>query len=87
MQSIILRVTAWDKSQAWTDDIAHTRNMLVALLRKSSPLGHVQAKRLVKAVLAGTETDLLLLDPSLAQSIRHALQSIGAEVQLVVPSA
>ena len=85
MSTTILRVTAWDRSQAWTDNVAHTRNILIRMLRESSPLGHVQAKRLVRAVLAGTETDLPLDDSALAQPMRHALQSIGAEVELVVP--
>jgi hypothetical protein len=84
MSTTTLRVTAWDRSQAWTDNVAHTRNILVRMLRGSSSLGHVQAKRLVRAVLAGTETDLPLHDPALAQPMRHALQSIGAEVELVV---
>ena len=87
MHPTTLRVTAWDKSQAWTEDLALTRNILVAMLRKSSPIGHVQAKRLVKAVLAGAETDLPLQDAALVQPMRHALQSIGADVELVVPSA
>jgi hypothetical protein len=60
--------------------------MLVRMLRESSPLSHVQARRLVRAVLAGAETDLPLRDPSLIQAIRHALQSIGADVHLVPPS-
>ena len=87
MHATILRVTTWDRSRAWTDDVAHTRNILVRMLRESSSLGHIQAKRLVKAVLAGTETDLPLQDATLAQPMRHALQSIGADVQLVLPSA
>jgi hypothetical protein len=85
MHTVILRVTAWDQSQAWTDNFAHTRNILITMLRKSSPLGTIEAKRLVKAVLAGAETDLPLHDPALVQPMRHALQSIGAEVELVAP--
>ncbi|WP_337243888.1 hypothetical protein [Luteimonas sp. gir] len=87
MHPIILRVTSFDRSRAWTDDLAHTRNMLVRMLRKSSPLSHVQAKRLVKAVLAGAETDLPLQDATLVQPMRHALQSVGTDIQLVPTSA
>jgi len=83
---MILQIRGWDKSRAWTDDVAHVRGILVRMLRESSPLSHVQAKRLVRAILAGAETDLPLHDPYLIQAIRHALQSIGADVRLIPPS-
>ena len=83
MNSVCLRVVAWDESQSWTDNVAHTRNILISMLREASPISHVEAKRLVKAVLAKEATDLLLHNPSFIHPMRHALQSIGAEVELV----
>jgi len=82
MQSVVLKVVAWNQSKAWTDNIAHTRGMLVSLLRSSTPMTHTEAKRMVKAVLAKESSELPLADAKFYNSMRHALQSIGAEVEV-----
>lgn len=85
MQGTILRVVSWDRSHAWTNDIAHARNILIRMLRRATPIGHVQAKRLVRSVLAGTESEVVLQDATLVQPMRNALESIGAQVELDPP--
>lgn len=87
MSSIGLRVVGWTEWPGSMDGVAHSRNILVSMLRSSTPMGHVEAKRLVRAILDKREAELLLVDPSMLQGIRNALESIGAVVEVFVPSA
>jgi hypothetical protein len=82
MNAVVLRVVGWNKGKAWTDNISHTRGMLIGLLRESTALSHLEAKRLVKAILAGEASELPLANPRFYNSMRHALESIGAEVEI-----
>jgi len=84
-QPIHLRVIARDSHRAWTDNIAHTRNILVSMLRAASPIGLREAKRLIKSVIAGEPAILVVHEPNYVQPIRNALQSIGVEVEVVAP--
>lgn len=62
--------------------IAHSRGMLVSLLRSSTPMTQTEAKRMVKAVLSKEAFELPLADAKVHNAMRHALQSIGAEVEV-----
>lgn len=81
--AVVLRVLSWDDAKAWSRDIPHTREMLVGMLRAAAAISNVEAKRLIKAVLA-KEVDELYLERGVAYAnMCHALQSIGAEVEAV----
>ena len=80
---VILRVTEWDESKAWTRDTAHTRNMLVNILRSSTPMSNLEAKRLIKAVLSKQSGEIELVDGTSYANMCHALQSIGAVVEAI----
>ena len=81
--SVLLRITRWDESKAWTDNVAHATKMLVSTLRASGPVSNLEAKRLIKAVIAKQANEIFLLDGAHYSSMRHCLQSIGAEVEAI----
>jgi hypothetical protein len=82
MRSVVLKITEWNSAKAWTSDIAHTKNMLVDQLRKSTPMSHTEAKRLIRAVFCHESSELLLVNAEFYNAIRNALQSVGAQVEV-----
>ena len=80
-RSVVLRITSWDKSKAWTSDVAHTRGMLVSSLHSATAISNLEAKRRIKAILSGECNEILLEDGAGYATICHALQSIGAIVE------
>lgn len=82
MESVLLKITEWSSAKSWTADIAHTKSMLTDLVRKSTPMSHTEAKRLIRAVFAQQATELLLVNGEFFNPIRSALQSVGAQVEV-----
>ncbi len=82
MQSVVLKIAEWDSAKAWTSNTAHIKSMLVDLVRKSTPMSHTEAKRLIRAVFAHQSSELLLVNAEFYNAIRSALQSVGAQVEV-----
>jgi hypothetical protein len=53
------------------------------MLRSATAISNVEAKRLIKAILAKEANELYLENGAAYASVCHALQSIGAEVEAV----
>ena len=81
--SVLVRIIRWHESKAWTDNVAHARKMLVSAFRASGPVSNLEAKRLIKAVIAKRASEIFLLDGTHYSSMLHCLQSIGAEVEAI----
>lgn len=81
MATVMLKVTDWNPALGWSSDVAHTKNMLVGLIRRSTSLSHTEAKRLTKALFAGQASELVLTNGQFYSAIRSALQSAGAQVE------
>jgi hypothetical protein len=82
MQSVVLKIAGWDSARSWTADIAHIKNILTTLIRRSTPMSHTEAKRLKGAVFSQQSSELLLVNAELDNPIRSALQSVGAQVEV-----
>ena len=80
---VLIRVLEWDKAKAWTTNVAHTRSMLVELLRGSSAISNLEAKRKIKLILANELREVRLESGAHCSAFTHALRSIGAVVQVV----
>jgi len=81
METVVLKVTDWNSALGWSTDIAHTKSMLVGLVRQSTSLSHTEAKRLIKALFARQVSELVLVNGQFYNAIRSALQSVGAQVE------
>lgn len=84
METVVLRIIDWNPALGWSSDVAHTKGMLVGLVRKSTALSHTEAKRLIKAVFARQLSELVLTNGQLYNAIRSALQSEGAQVEALL---
>jgi len=81
MELVVLKITDWNPALGWSSDVAHTKSMLVGLVRQSTALSHTEAKRLIKAVFARQVSELVLANGQFYNAIRSALQSEGAQVE------
>ena len=81
---VLVRIIRWDEQRAWTDDIEHARRLLISSFRASGCASNLETKRLIKAIIAKQATEIFLPNGTYYSSIRHCLQSIGAEVEVVL---
>lgn len=83
MNSVVLRIVSWDSALAWSSDVAWVRTTLIHQLRECTPIGHIEAKRLIRGLLEDRTGEILLVRPAGVNSMRHVLESLGAVVELV----
>ena len=80
---VLIRVLDWNEAIAWTADSAHTRGILVEMLRGSCAISNLDAKLTVKLILAKELHEVLLENGARHSSFTHALRSIGAIVEAI----
>lgn len=86
--SATLVVEGWDRSRAWFPGTeSYVKNMLLKHLQLSSPMPRTEAKRMVKQLLARELLSVALVDGQYAHAMRHWLESLGAQVQIVAGEA
>jgi uncharacterized protein with PIN domain len=77
-----LIVRGWDASRAWFPGMdGYVKEMLMKHLQLSSPMSRTEAKAIVKRTLARELVQIDLADGQYADSMRHWLESIGAQVE------
>ena len=82
---VLIRILGWNPEKQWGGH--YSRDNLVDLLRKATPLSNLEAKRAVKILLAGPPAEVLLQDGRSYASFLHMLQSFGAEVEAIPQAA
>ena len=79
-----LIVRSWDTSRAWFPGMdGYVKEMLMKHLQLSSPMSRTEAKAIVKRALARELVQIDLVDGRYADSMRHWLESIGAQVEVI----
>ena len=77
-------ITAWDESRAWFPGMdSYVKDMLLKTLRRSSSLGPTDIKRIVRKVMSREAAAIPLENDQHIDSIRHWLESIGAQVEII----
>ena len=61
----------------------YVKEMLMKHLQLSSPMSRTEAKAIVKRALARELVQIDLVDGRYADSMRHWLESIGAQVEVI----
>ena len=78
-----VRILSWSDERAWTDWSGHAKAQLAGRLRAALPnMPALELKRLTRHVLKRECLVIPLPANAYAASIRHLLESIGAEVQI-----
>ncbi len=79
----VLIVKGWDTSRAWFPGMdGYVKEMLMKYLQISSPMARSEAKSIVKRLLAKELLEVELVDGQYASSLRHWLESIGAQIEV-----
>jgi len=83
--AVLIKVLCVDESLAWFPSAAYrnyVRKSLLKLLRRSTPMTHGEAKRIIREVLSKDNVEIMLIDPRFCDSICHSLTSLGATFEL-----
>ena len=78
-----LIATGWQPDHAWVQANSWSRDSLVKCIGACTPLGKTEVKRLVRRVAAREVVDFEILDMARAQQAIHALESMGAKIEVV----
>ena len=83
MSPVTIKILSWDKSEGWTRNQGHARDSMVGMLRESTSIRQTEAKRLIRAVLSGQVSEIVVENISVALGIQNRLESLGASVEIV----
>lgn len=76
-----LIVSGWQPSLSWAD--SWSRSNLAQRIGTCTSLSKTEVKRLVRRIAARENLDIEILDVARAQPAIHALESMGAAIQVL----